>query len=112
MGQVKERYLQYEKAGDQYLGRVVSGLDVNSVAFAVSPPFFDVRDETRVQLEALIKSYLVGGEDLPAGVYQIFYYCFASLCYHYDFLVSTLHPRNKLQPVCRLIYYLRASEII
>jgi hypothetical protein len=97
MGQVKERYLQYEKAGDQYLGRVVSGLDVNSVAFAVSPPFFDVGDETRVQLEALIKSYLVGGKHLPAGVYQIFYYSFASLCYHYDFLVSTLHQKNKLQ---------------
>ncbi len=85
MGQVKERYLQYEKAGDQYLGRVVSGLDVNSVAFAVSPPFFDVGDTMRLQLEALIKSYLVGGKHLPAGVYQTFYYSFASLCYHHDF---------------------------
>jgi len=97
MGQVKERYLQYEKAGDQYLGRVVSGLDVNSVSFAVSPPFFDVDDEVRVQIEALIKSYVVGGEHLPAGVYQIFQYCFASLCYHYEFLTSTLHRRSKLQ---------------
>ena len=40
MGHIKERYLQYEKAGDQYLGRVVCGLDVNTVDFAVSPPFF------------------------------------------------------------------------
>ena len=31
MGHVKERYLQFEKAGDQYLGRVVCGLDVNDV---------------------------------------------------------------------------------
>ncbi len=31
MGSVKERCLQYEKAGDQYLGRVLSGLDVNSI---------------------------------------------------------------------------------
>jgi hypothetical protein len=45
MGSVKERYLQYEKAGDQYLGRVVSGLDVNSIAFAMSPPFFDTADK-------------------------------------------------------------------
>jgi hypothetical protein len=97
MGQVKERYLQYEKAGDQYLGRVVSGLDVNSVTFAVSPPFFDVDDETRVQIEALIKSYVVGGKLLPAGVYQIFHYCFASLCYHYEFLTATLHQKSKLQ---------------
>jgi hypothetical protein len=41
MGHVKERYLQFEKAGDQYLGRVVCGLDVNDVKFAVSPPYFD-----------------------------------------------------------------------
>ena len=31
MGHVKEQNLQYEKAGDHYHGRVVSGLDVNSL---------------------------------------------------------------------------------
>ncbi len=39
MGHVKERYLQFKKAGDQYLGRVVCGLNVNSVKFTVLPPF-------------------------------------------------------------------------
>ncbi len=29
MGLVKERYLHYEKAGNQHLGRVVSGMDVS-----------------------------------------------------------------------------------
>ena len=29
MGHVKERYLQYEKAGNQYLGRVVTGLSAD-----------------------------------------------------------------------------------
>ena len=33
MGQVKEHYLQFEKAGDQY--GVVCGLDVNDVKFAL-----------------------------------------------------------------------------
>ena len=41
MGSVKERYLQYEMAGNQYLGSVVNGLDVNDVSFAVSPPYFE-----------------------------------------------------------------------
>ena len=41
MGHVKERYLQYEKVGDQYLGQVVCRLDVNSVKFAVLPPIFE-----------------------------------------------------------------------
>ena len=39
MGNVKNRYMQYKKAGDQYLGRLVSGLNVNTGNFAVSPPF-------------------------------------------------------------------------
>ena len=41
MGHVKERYLQYEKAGNQSLGQVVCGLDVNFDKFAVLPPFFE-----------------------------------------------------------------------
>ena len=32
---VQSLYLQYEKAGDQYVGRVVSGLNVNDESFAV-----------------------------------------------------------------------------
>ena len=32
MGHAKERYLQDEKEGNQYLGRVVCGLDVNDVS--------------------------------------------------------------------------------
>ena len=41
MGHVKEWYFQFEKAGDQYLSNVMSGLDVNDVKFAVLPPFVD-----------------------------------------------------------------------
>jgi hypothetical protein len=42
MGLVKEHYLQFKKAGDQYLGRVVSGLDVNDVSFAIRRPILNV----------------------------------------------------------------------
>ena len=38
MGLVKERYLHYEKAGDQFLGRAVSGLNMMTTDFGVSPP--------------------------------------------------------------------------
>jgi len=47
MGHINERYLQYEKAGDQYLGQVVCGLEVNDVLFAVLPPFFDFEEEDK-----------------------------------------------------------------
>ena len=40
MGPVKEKYIHYEKAGDQYVGRVAAGLNVNSTEFAVFCPYF------------------------------------------------------------------------
>ncbi|DAZ99858.1 TPA: LOW QUALITY PROTEIN: hypothetical protein N0F65_008601 [Lagenidium giganteum] len=40
LGGVQVRYIRYESAGDQYLGRVVAGLPINGVAFAALPPHF------------------------------------------------------------------------
>ena len=100
MGSVKERYLQFEKAGDQYLGRVVSGLDVNDVSFAISPPYFecgDNEDDVREEILTLLKEFTVGGHGIRGEIFQLLYFCFASLCYHFDFLVEVLPKRNKLQ---------------
>ncbi len=100
MGLVKERYLQFEKAGDQYLGRVVSGLDVNDVSFAISPPYFecgDNEDDVREEILTLRKEFKVGGHGIRGEIFQLLYFCFASLCYHFDFLVEVLPKRNKLQ---------------
>ena len=96
MGSVKERYLQFEKAGDQYLGRVVSGLDVNDVSFAVSPPYFECDGDVKENIFTLIKDFTVGGHGIRGEIFQMLYFCFASLCYHFDFLVQVLPQRNKL----------------
>ena len=75
---MKERYLQFEKAGDQYLGRVVCGLDVNDVKFAVSPPYFDFDDDrpaedgTDERVFSLLRDYMVGGDYVCASVHRIF----------------------------------------
>ncbi len=99
MGSVKERYLQFEKAGDQYLGRVVSGLDVNDVSFATSPPYFedDNNGMVRENVLTLLRNFVVGGKSIQGEVCHLLYFCFASLCYHFDFLVRTLPRRSKLQ---------------
>jgi len=100
MGSVKERYLQFEKAGDQYLGRVVSGLDVNDVSFAISPPYFECcenEDDVREKILTLLKEFTVGGHGIRGEIFQLLYFCFASLCYHFDFLVEVLPKQNKLQ---------------
>ena len=38
---LKDTYIHYEKAGDQYVGRVINGLNVNVSEFGVSPPYFE-----------------------------------------------------------------------
>jgi hypothetical protein len=99
MGPVKERYLQYEKAGDQYLEQVVSGLDVNNVSFAVSPPYFKsgIEDDVSKKINNLLKAFTVGGGNLSGEVFQVLYFCFASLCYHFDYLVAITSKQSKLQ---------------
>jgi hypothetical protein len=51
MGKVKDTYIRYESAMDEYVGRMVCGLNINSFKFSVSPPFFDSEKsvESRVQ---------------------------------------------------------------
>jgi hypothetical protein len=99
---VKERYLQFEKAGGQYRGRVVCRRNVKSVKFAVSPPFFDFDDTgpddgTSPNVYSLLRDYMVCGQSVSASVHCIFFFCFASLCFHFDILTQVLHKKNKLQ---------------
>jgi hypothetical protein len=96
MGHIKERYLHYKMAGNQYLGQVVCGLEVNDMLFAVSPPFLILRegDERADSVYPLLKEYMVCGDHVPASVNCIFYFCFASLCYHFDYLAKSCTPRT------------------
>jgi hypothetical protein len=88
---------------------------VNSVKFAVLPPFFEfnctgqgdtrqgdtrqggVDDGTSARVYSLLRDYMVCGKSVPVSVHHIFYFCFALLCYHFDFLKQDLHKKNKLQ---------------
>jgi hypothetical protein len=47
IGNVKERYFKYSEAGDQFVGRCLSLLNILSVEFSVSPPFFECSDENQ-----------------------------------------------------------------
>jgi hypothetical protein len=99
MGSIKERYLQYKKVGDQYLGRVVSRLDVNDVSFTISPPYFESGpdDDVKENLLGLLSYFVVGGNNIAGEVCRLLYFCFAALCFHFDNLVRVLPKRNKLQ---------------
>lgn len=49
LGGVQDRYIRYEAAGDQYLGRVVAGLPLNSPSCAVPPPHLETTRTRRLQ---------------------------------------------------------------
>ena len=47
---VEDRYFRLENAMDQFLGRVVAGLDLMSGDFAILPPFFTLSNEAIMRL--------------------------------------------------------------
>ena len=72
-------------------------LDVNDVSCAVLPPYFVCDGDVKDKILTLLKDFMVGGHGIQAEIFQMLYFCFASLCYHFDFLVKHLPKRNKLQ---------------
>ena len=107
MGGVKDRYLKYESAGDQYVGRCASGLDQLSKNFAVSPPYFDfssLEDELsvvqkKIEIAQWLKVRLTGEREgrVSPQTFNLLTCAFASLCFHYDFLDKSISQDNALR---------------
>ena len=83
MGAVKDAYFKMEKAGDQYLGRIVAGLPVTASDFAVLPPHFVAT--------AQINSVCIQQFGKKANNNRVFQMMLASLVFHYDFLCAHLY---------------------
>ena len=81
-----KRYLQYEKAGDQYLGcwYVASMSTINRLPHRHHSLILIMNLESRADdIYTLIKDYMVQGYHISARVHRIFYCCFASLRFHH-----------------------------
>jgi hypothetical protein len=78
---------------------VVSGLDVNDVSFTISPPYFESGpdDDVKEKVLGLLREFVVGGNSIAGEVCHLLYFCLASICFHFDYLVRVLPKRNKLQ---------------
>lgn len=85
---VQDHYIKYERAGDQYVGRVVAGLPIDSEQFAILPPHFRERDE---QVTAAIRDCF---PDAPSSISRVLEFCLASLVYHADDLKTWLPPKH------------------
>lgn len=84
---VTGRYLRFAAAGDQHVGRTVTGLDPMSPDFAILPPFF-VEHTT-----AVTRAINVSFPNAPAKLMETLEFCLASLVYHETWMRETM-PSN------------------
>jgi len=92
LGGVQDRYIRYESAGDQYLGRVVAGLPLNRAEFAVLPPHFV--DNQDIMLQSCIDKMFPTLSKCSC-LQDILKLCIASLVCHHDHLKEKMpasHP--------------------
>jgi hypothetical protein len=96
MGKVKDTYIRYEAASDQYVGRVVAGLDIHSFEFSISPPFFQSMDTD----SALVKEDMqnVFPFVIETKHMLVMRFCLASLMHSKNFLLQHL---GETSPVLR-----------
>ncbi len=99
VGSIKECYLQYEKAGDQYLGWVASGLDVDNVSFAISPPYFEsgLDDDVKENVLGLLREFVLGGEQYHRWSMSPAVFLFCPTLLLFWFLGKGLPSQNKMQ---------------
>ena len=75
---MKERYLYYEKAGDQFVGRTVCGLSPLSVEFATGPPHFNLTRQVDVKvLHNTLEAFV--GENGKKNIIKQTWYCLCML---------------------------------
>ena len=88
MAGVTGTYLRYEGAGDQHVGRTVSGLPLDHPDFTVLPPHFPIGNSvvfTAIQI-------LFPG--IPSTLTRVAELGLASVVYHWPTLNTLLHPTH------------------
>jgi hypothetical protein len=100
---VLTRYIKHESAGDQYVGRCVSGRSRLNKRFAESIPYFDfleydaLEKEVKMrQLDAWIKSRMPEAGALNDAVFFLFKSCLASLIFHREWILQNLHATHPI----------------
>ena len=90
IGGSKERYLKFENAGDQFVGRMVSGLDAFSPLFAISPPFFhqDVNEDD------VIKAFLEENMIIADSHTHLVKMLLACVSYNWEWYSNVMHALN------------------
>ena len=99
MGPVKDRYIHYEKAGDEYVGRTVTGISTLDREFAVSPAYFELEgaEETICKnIDDQIKIFLNISDctQVEGPRFLLMKFFFAAICFHYDHLNRNISEKT------------------
>ena len=100
MGPVKDCYIHYEKARDQFVGRSATGVSSLTKQFALSPVYWELSDEgesASVEVDRQINENLVSMDEVSGETFDMVRYLFASIVFHYKHLNENLHPTNGLR---------------
>ena len=98
MGGTRDKYIKFENAGDQHLGRVLCGLNPLSIDFSLTPPFFDALSEgDREEIDNFLRARLENSDQISDSTFNLVRFCFASLCFHRDFLKTVLEPTSRIR---------------
>ena len=92
LGNVQDRYLFAGAGGDQLTGRVLSGLPFNEPTFASLPPHFSANGLAQVAWTTVLPLY----PRLPETFKRAVPYLLASICFHEQWLRSTLPAHHPL----------------
>ena len=76
-----------------------------SATFAVSSVYFDTtlyggekstREVNKV-IDDMVRFQILSGRDMNSRAFLIIRYCFAAVCFHFDFLSKKLHAKDRLR---------------
>ena len=84
---VQDRYIRYESADDEYLGRVIAGLPINEADFTVLPPHF--HDPSNEDVKKCVARMFPTLKNV-LHMQPILALCLASLAHHSNYLTSEL----------------------
>ena len=98
-GNVQDIYIKYEAAGDQYVGRLLCGLPVNSSDFATVGPRFVLdgaaHDENTARINVFVQSCFLSRP--PENWLAILTNCVASLLFHFDWLLDRFPNTHRIR---------------
>jgi len=89
---VQSRYLHFQEAGDQYVGRTVTGLNPLTAEFSISPPYFEGHDDE-------VLTYLMSmiPQNTSDQIKILLKFLVASVLSHRDFLLSIIHQSSRFR---------------